>query len=184
MWNFLKNITGNGVASGVNATSDLVGTVWGSKSGRENNQHAENMSVHNQHAAEYQYRGARNWFDSLVDGANRLVRPAFTYGIVSLFGWAIWGAKDFLDFAARLTSIPDPLWMVMGTIIAFWFGSRSIFKDKQKFAVDPKRVKAAYAAAGEVRKIMSVEQEVIQSQSENSNSVLRLYGESKHERRL
>lgn len=61
------------------------------------------------------------WFDSLVDGINRLVRPLFTvwaFGV--LVGW--WPAPKPDSF--------DPMtWNIIWTIVTFWFGSRMLFKD-------------------------------------------------------
>lgn len=61
------------------------------------------------------------WFDSLVDGLNRLVRPVVTY-------WIVGGLVGFW----RLPSLGsvDPIMMnIVWTVLTFWFGSRMLFKD-------------------------------------------------------
>ena len=61
------------------------------------------------------------WFDSLVDGLNRLVRPVITY-------WVVGGLVGFW----RLPSLGavDPIMMnIVWTVVTFWFGSRMLFKD-------------------------------------------------------
>ena len=147
-------IFGAGTTQVIDAVGRTGSVFFGDKAGREDNEHGENMAIHNQHAAEYQYRGRRTWFDSLIDGLNRSVRPGVTYGIFVLFGWAAWGAKDFLEFTARLATIPEPLWIVMGTVLAFWFGSRSIFKDKHAFKpVSTKHLENVYKATNKIRQM-------------------------------
>ena len=81
------------------------------------------------YSAEYQARGDRYWFDAFVDGVNRLVRPAFTFGVVGLFGWAVHDAAAFAMFASALAAVPDGLWTVLAIIVGFWFGGRLVGKD-------------------------------------------------------
>ncbi len=177
-----RKVTSAGVSTVVDSTSGLVGTVFGDKAAREDNQHSENMAVHGQHAAEYQYRGRRTWFDSLVDGANRLVRPMFTYGNLAIFGWATWGSKDFLEFTARLATIPDQLWIIQGTILAFWFGSRSIFKDSQKFKTNPGYVQQVYESIDKIREIQrSAEDQAVEETEATGNQTIDAFNKSKRE---
>lgn len=81
------------------------------------------------YAAEYQPRGARFWFDALVDGVNRLIRPGFTIGVIALFWWAAIDPAEFSVFAAAISVVPDALWAVLAVIVSFWFGGRLIAKD-------------------------------------------------------
>lgn len=179
-----SKITGSGATSVVDSIGRTASVFLGDKGAREHNQHSENMAVHRQHASEYQYRGQRTWFDSLVDGANRLVRPAFTYGMLSMFGWATWGSKDFLDFTARLATIPDALWVIQGTILAFWFGSRSIYKDRYKYQVDPKYIQSVYDTADKIRTIQHTADEKASNYAvEHENQTLREFAK-RHEPRI
>lgn len=65
------------------------------------------------------------WFDSFVDGLNRLVRPMMTF-------WVFGILTGMLGIPANLALIPPMLWNIIWTIVTFWFGSRMIFKDAPK----------------------------------------------------
>ena len=61
------------------------------------------------------------WFDSFVDGLNRMVRPTVT---LFLFG----GVAGF--WALPKIGEVDPIVLSWtGTVFLFWFGGRAIFKD-------------------------------------------------------
>ena len=66
----------------------------------------------------------RSWFDRVMDGVNRLPRPAMALGTLGLFVAAM---VDPLWFAARMQGIalvPQPLWWLLGAIVSFYFGAR------------------------------------------------------------
>lgn len=68
--------------------------------------------------------GRRSWFDRLIDGLNRVPRPAMALGTVALFVSAM---VDPLWFEARMVGIqavPEPLWWLLGAIVSFYFGAR------------------------------------------------------------
>ena len=63
----------------------------------------------------------RTWFDSVVDGINRLIRPVVT---LFLFG----GIAGFWQLPT--VGEIDPIILTWtGTVFLFWFGGRAIFKD-------------------------------------------------------
>jgi hypothetical protein len=64
------------------------------------------------------------WFDRLVNGLNRLPRPMLAFGTIGLFVYAM---VDPLAFARRmvgLNAVPEPLWWLLGAVVAFYFGAR------------------------------------------------------------
>lgn len=66
----------------------------------------------------------RSGFDRVMDGVNRLPRPALALGTLGLF---IAAMVDPLWFAARmqgLALVPEPLWWLLGVIVSFYFGAR------------------------------------------------------------
>ncbi|CAN0587445.1 unnamed protein product, partial [Ectocarpus sp. 12 AP-2014] len=68
--------------------------------------------------------GARSLFDAVMDGINRLPRPALALGTLGLFVSAM---VDPLWFAERMQGIalvPEPLWWLLGVIVSFYFGAR------------------------------------------------------------
>ncbi|NRA99659.1 MAG: holin family protein [Rhodobacteraceae bacterium] len=63
-------------------------------------------------------------FDRVIDGLNRLPRPALALGTLALFVCAM---ADPVWFAARMQGIalvPEPMWWLMGAIVSFYFGAR------------------------------------------------------------
>ena len=72
-----------------------------------------------------EFAGARKgWFDSAMDGINRIPRPALALGTLGLFLAAM---VDPIWFAARMQGIalvPEPLWWLLGVIVSFYFGAR------------------------------------------------------------
>ncbi len=63
-------------------------------------------------------------FDRLIDGLNRIPRPALAFGTLSLF---IAAMVDPVWFASRMQGIalvPEPLWWLLGAIVSFYFGAR------------------------------------------------------------
>jgi hypothetical protein len=63
-------------------------------------------------------------FDRMIDGLNRLPRPALALGTLGLFVSAM---VDPVWFASRMQGValvPEPLWWLMGAIVSFYFGAR------------------------------------------------------------
>ena len=65
--------------------------------------------------------GTHTWFDSLVNGISRLIRPAITiYFMLALDGRIVQISVDSMD--------PVVLgWVEI--VLIFWFGGRALFKD-------------------------------------------------------
>ncbi|MCV3272401.1 holin family protein [Roseobacter sinensis] len=73
----------------------------------------------------------QGWFDRMMDGVNRLPRPALALGTLGLFLAAM---IDPVWFAARMQGIalvPEPLWWLLGVIVSFYFGARHQIKSQQ-----------------------------------------------------
>ena len=83
-----------------------------------------------QHAAEFAVP-RKGTFDRLMDGLNRLPRPAMAFGTLGLFVAAM---VDPVWFAARMQGIvlvPEPLWWLLGVVVSFYFGARHQVKSQQ-----------------------------------------------------
>lgn len=61
------------------------------------------------------------FFDSLVNGLNRLPRPLGTMG---LFVYAMVEPMGFGLRMEGLQQVPEPLWWLLGAIVGFYFGAR------------------------------------------------------------
>ena len=66
----------------------------------------------------------RGWFDSFVNGLNRLPRPCLALGTVGLFVYAMIDPGGFSQRMIGLDAVPEPLWWLLGAVVAFYFGAR------------------------------------------------------------
>ena len=84
---------------------------------------AARMGALDQFAAEFALP-RQGLFDRMMDGINRLPRPALALGTLGLFVAAM---VDPVWFSARMQGIalvPEPLWWLLGVIVSFYFGAR------------------------------------------------------------
>lgn len=155
-----KLISG-GVQGIGNAVAEVVGTIWGSASEREAAVHDEQMAVLTQFAAEFAGRPPKTKWDSFVDGLNRLPRPLITFGVIGLFAWAAWSPITFIETMQALALVPDQLWIMLLTIIAFWFGGRFINRDLRKPQVTKEQLKIAHELVERRTRRTKVEDDVV-----------------------
>lgn len=70
-------------------------------------------------------------FNRIMDGVNRIPRPALALGTLALFVSAM---VDPIWFAARMQGIalvPEPLWWLLGVVVSFYFGARHQIKSQE-----------------------------------------------------
>ncbi|WP_116131492.1 holin family protein [Tropicimonas sp. IMCC34043] len=107
--------------------------------------HARAAAALTQFSAEF--AGSRpSAFDRLIDGLNRIPRPAMALGTLALFVAAM---VDPIWFASRMQGIalvPEPMWWLLGAIVGFYFGARHQAKG-QEFQ---RSIATTLARAGEV----------------------------------
>jgi len=85
--------------------------------------HDAYKAAHASHTAEFQY-GRGGWFDSAVNGLNRLPRPLLALGTLGLFVFAMADPDAFAQRMHALAMVPEPLWWLLGAVVAFYFGAR------------------------------------------------------------
>ena len=88
------------------------------------------MAALKSHTAEFQLQN-RGRFDRLMDGINRIPRPAMALGCLGLFVAAM---VDPVWFASRMSGIalvPEPLWWLLGVVVSFYFGARHQAKGQE-----------------------------------------------------
>jgi len=71
-----------------------------------------------------EFRPQRGLFDRVIDGLNRLPRPAMALGVLFLIGSAMVNPVWFASRMQGLALVPDPLWWLLGAIVSFYFGAR------------------------------------------------------------
>lgn len=154
----------------------ILGRFFANKDKIEANAHDEQIALRASVAGEFAKVGV-TWWDSFVDGLNRLVRPLFTFGTLALFAWCVVDPVEFSVSMTALGLVPDALWVILGTVVAFWFGSRTLeVKAKAKTASE---VRAVVAGMKELRAIPDDEakrdsefQEVMRSTEPLPNEVI------------
>ena len=77
-------------------------------------------------SAEYQLAGL-GWFDRMVNGLNRLPRPFLAFGTIGLFVYAMQDPQGFAARMVGLNAVPEPLWWLLGAVVAFYFGARESY---------------------------------------------------------
>ena len=138
------------IIKGVVAVGDKIiegKKVWsGSQQERDQQASGEQIAVISAQAAEFAPRENRTWWDSLIDGLNRLVRPIFTFGTIALFVWAVQDPVEFALSMRALAVVPDSMWVMMFTIVGFWFGTKFLspmVAAGKGFSIDPEKVALA-----------------------------------------
>jgi len=81
------------------------------------------QSALGQFGAEFQV-ARQGRFDRFMDGLNRLPRPLMVVATFMLFASAMFDPLWFAERMQGLILVPDPLWWLAGTIVAFYFGGR------------------------------------------------------------
>jgi hypothetical protein len=85
--------------------------------------HDAYLAAHASHTAEFQH-GRSGWFDSFVNGLNRLPRPFLALGTLGLFIYAMADPMGFGTRMQALALVPEPMWWLLGAVVAFYFGAR------------------------------------------------------------
>ncbi|MDP5326281.1 MAG: holin family protein [Paracoccaceae bacterium] len=85
-----------------------------------------------QFIAEFVPRHPSGWFDEIVNGLNRLPRPALALGTLSLFFYAMVDPTGFGVRMQGLALVPEPLWWLLGAIVSFYFGAREAHYIRQR----------------------------------------------------
>lgn len=85
--------------------------------------HDAYMSAHASHTAEFAH-ARMGRFDCFVNGLNRLPRPLLALGTLALFVYAMAEPEGFARRMRGLAEVPEPLWWLLGAVVAFYFGAR------------------------------------------------------------
>lgn len=79
-----------------------------------------------------EFQPQRNgWFDRLVDGLNRLPRPAMALGTIALFISAMSNPVWFSERMQGISLVPEPMWWLLGVVVSFYFGARHQAKGQE-----------------------------------------------------
>lgn len=76
-------------------------------------------------------------FDRVVNGLNRLPRPLLAFGTLGLFVFAMIEPEAFARRMVGLNAVPEPLWWLLGAIVAFYFGARETYYFRNRGVTNP-----------------------------------------------
>jgi hypothetical protein len=73
----------------------------------------------------------------MVNGLNRLPRPMLAFGTIGLFCYAMADPQAFALRMVGLNAVPEPLWWLLGAVVAFYFGARETYYFRNRPTVTP-----------------------------------------------
>lgn len=89
------------------------------------------------------------WFDRLVNGLNRLPRPLLAFGTIGLFVYAMADPQAFALRMVGLNAVPEPLWWLLGAVVAFYFGARETHYFRNRPVIIPPALGASTGAVAD-----------------------------------
>ncbi|MEJ2641670.1 MAG: 3TM-type holin [Desulfosarcinaceae bacterium] len=128
------------------------------------------MASLSQFSEEFHRRKNRTWWDSFVDGLNRLPRPLLTIGVLSFFVLAPLNPTKFLEIAKAYELMPAGYWALVSVIIGFYFGGRMQLK-AQDMTVKQDAVKAA-------KELVSMKKEFRQLEIEEESTASKIFDQA------
>jgi hypothetical protein len=152
----LVSLLGGGL---VESAHGIIKTIWGSKYERDIAIANEQAEAYRGHQAEFQYRGQRFWFDSFVDGLNRLPRPVIAFGVIGLMIWAPVDPYSFAVVMQAYELVPQWLYFIMAQVLMLYFGGRMLEKAEFGKGVNPKKLQHFAAAVKEIRGLQDLQAE-------------------------
>lgn len=118
-------------AQGVGSAVESVAEVFTvNKTKAELAQRRQAMASLEQYGAEFTHANT-SWFDSFINGVNRLPRPTLAIGTIGLFVFAMANPEEFAGRMQGLAYIPDPLWWLLGAVVSFYFGARELHYSRE-----------------------------------------------------
>lgn len=120
----IQQLLGTLFGSNAAAVRELAEVFKVNAEGASRRGHDLDAATLSQFASEFVARNQRSWWDSFVDGLNRLPRPALTLGV---FFMLIQTYRDPIFMAEVFTAwaiIPVEVWALVTIIVTFFFGGR------------------------------------------------------------
>lgn len=130
--------------TGIPLVGNIIKTVFGSRLERDRFQADARSAVYQQFASEFGH--SKTWWDSMIDGINRLPRPIMTFGTIYIF-WLCWSDPvTFMQGATALQAMPKEGWYILAAVVTFWFAAK-LPKDFGKYKVQKGAIEIAQTVA-------------------------------------
>ncbi|MFY8095424.1 MAG: 3TM-type holin [Niveispirillum sp.] len=144
------------IGGGAQAVAAAVTPFTGDKVQEETSRHGEMLARFQQYGAEFADRQQRTWWDSFIDGLNRLPRPAMALGVIGIFVWASVDPAGFAAAAQAWALIPEEMWIVLGAIVTFFFGDRTLLAVRRSRGPTVEQVRAVLSTQAELQALRPV----------------------------
>ena len=136
----LSFLGGGGLNAAGSAVTGVVETFRPNAENQARRDFSMSEKVQDSYAAEFNHRQGRTYWDSFVDGLNRLMRPAIVVVFVSvvpvlLFAGFTGNQLMVVNVSAAITAlsiIPEQYWYLILGIVGFYFPLRSVDKAMAK----------------------------------------------------
>ncbi len=141
------------VGSVIDSVGGLAKIFVGDKAAKETNIHDEQIAAYSAEANEAlaQQRESRTWWDSLVDGLNRLPRPFMAFMAIGVLLWCPISPVSFSVAMTAYQLVPQWLALVIAQIFAIFCGGRMLSDHFEMKANDPTRVAQVLAQMRELK---------------------------------
>lgn len=123
----IERVVGGGAVAALGTAAKGVAEVFVPSATRRMELSAEAQMAALQQLGEEYGHPSFGLFDRVVNGLNRLPRPLLAFGTLGLFVFAMVEPEAFAHRMVGLNAVPEPLWWLLGAIVAFYFGARETF---------------------------------------------------------
>jgi hypothetical protein len=154
----LGSVIGKSVGGGlIDKAGGIVEKFVDQKGSRERAALEADSKALDQFAAESaQKRENRTFWDSFIDGANRLPRPVAFFLTVWIFIWPLWDMLSFQNAMISYQAIPEWVAILVTIVWTFYFGGRMLTKDMKGFkARSPKEIKEMLNSQREIQTLLT-----------------------------
>ena len=142
----LSNLLGGGIQGIASAVTGVVEVFKPNSEKSAARQHEFRAGAQKQYGREF---GGRGLFNNLMDGINRIPRPAMALGVIWLLYQAMYKPVQFQEAMIGLALVPVELWSIIGIVITFYFGGK--WQAKKIEAASPDQVAAVVQSIKHIR---------------------------------
>ena len=148
MFGFILKLLGGGI---IEKVLGKAGTLFGNKEKRDEAKADQDTEIIKGFVAENtQVRENRTWWDSFVDGLNRLPRPLGWAMTVALLGWPVFDPISFASAMNAYSLVPEWIVALIISVWAFYFTGRFITKDLKMGGPSKKQLEQVLAAQADI----------------------------------
>lgn len=158
------------IPSVLKSAKGIAKIFLGDKEKRDQYAAQENQAGRAQYAAEFHQRANRTWWDSFVDGMNRLMRPSAFFTFLGMFLYSMIDPEGATLAWIALSHVPDIIIGIFSIMIGFLFSFRE-WKHIKKWTSNLKNMDVDKALET-ARKIKELRQDLCAEKQEHDTSAM------------